>query len=747
MSENVVSAGARDCVSSYNRPRRPNPDTITYLRSLPLDVDAAKAEVSSFLDTGEDAQDFPQNLGAALSAIDEVRNEIASLAGDEWGSQCIEILAQIAAPYSETAARVLLSACSGYHLHLATHRYGSHVVQSILQLAVSSSLVRDLGLHPEAPQFGTYVDSLPSLFDLILGMIEELSSSATQLAVHICGSHVLRTLLCVLGGVDLVPSGPHGAKITNADSIIRGRKKPKKKKNKPQMDNSSGNSHAGTMSIVYRTNSRLETNVFLNELASLAHSIMGAATNAPGELQQLACHPSAGPLIIILLRVLTYSSSEAREMMENLPGDGNAEISDFRLGILRPEPTFQDGSIAHEMARKLLCWTEGKEKQTLVGDVIYGYSGDPRGSHVLETLLRLSSDDMYEGIVNYGEFENPSFLHEYCEHEVANFVVQTLLTTIRNKDQAARMLKAIDKVVSGGLAVDGTKMRRGLLWRSCELATKYRVGQETLLKSIRMGFGSSIHQSDDGNKGNSDEANKRKQRKKALAVEIKECIPLLLDLKKPTDDSSRVELDVAGARAIYHMLHFTPRLCEDVLKGLLDELTSEEIASLTRDGLGSRCILDGILDGPPNTSSFASAFISLFSKLEGRWTSIATDRVGYHTVRKLFHALPKMDDKAKLVEELAKGGNRLQGNAMGRSVSEECMVQLYIENRKEWRQAMTKSHIKETVAVSIIPGSKDENGEDDGRSKSKRKRKRKSHPPDSGGKRLDTDAIIEALIV
>jgi len=464
------------------------------LRSLPLDVDAAKTEVSSFLETGGASEDFPQSLGAALSAIDEVRNEIASLAGDEQGSQCLEILARISAPYSETAARVLLSACTGYHLHLATHRYGSHAVQSILQLAVSSSSDIDLGLHAEAPQFGRYLDSLPTLSDLILGMLEELSSSATQLAVHICGSHVLRTLLCVLGGVDLVSSGPQGNKQTAQEASLRGRKKTKKKKNRPAALEDCRAPHTGTMHIVYSSNSRLATNAFSNQLEILARRLMGQETEVPGELQQLACHPSAGPLLMVLLRVLTYSSSEAREMMETVSQDRSADISDFRLGISRPEPVFQDGSIAHEMAKRLLCWIDGKETQTQVGNVIYGYSGEPRGSHVLETLLRLSSDGMHDAIVRYGEFEEMPSLQEYCEHEVANFVIQTLLTTIRHKDQAARMLKAIDKIVSSGLAVDPTKKRRGILWRSCELAAKYRIGQETLLKSVRIGFGTLIHQ-------------------------------------------------------------------------------------------------------------------------------------------------------------------------------------------------------------------------------------------------------------
>lgn len=737
--------------SGYNRPRRPNAETISYLRGLPLDVESAKAEVATFLKNDGEGEDFPQSLAAALSAIDEVRMEIASLAGDEQGSQCVEILANISAPFSETAARVLLSACSGYHLHLATHRYGSHVLQTILQLAVSSSSNIDLALHSEAPQFGNYVDSLPSLSDLVLGMIEELSSSSTQLAIHVCGSHVLRTLLCVLAGVDLVSSGQsHEKNKVDSGAILRGKKKSKKKKKKPTSseDSNTSTSHAGTMNIVYRENSRLDTVEFTPHLETLAFTLLGEPTDTPGELQQLACHPSAGPLFIILLRVLTYSQSEAREIVEKRTSDVNAAIADFRLGITRPEPTFQIGSTAHEMAKRLLCWNENAEDQKQVGDVIYGFSGEARGSHILETLLRLCPDEMYEDILKYGDFENPSALQDYSEHEVSNFVVQTLFTTIRNKEQATRMLKAVEKVISCGLAVDPSKRRRGILWRTCELAAKYRVGQETLLKVVRIGFGSLNESIDNTEPSETSEGKKKKQRKKASALEIKDCIPLLIDLKKPKEDGGKAMIDAAGARAVYHMLHFSPRLCEDVLKGIIEGFSEGDMEYLARDGLGSRCILDAIMDGPSNAPVFATAFKSLFEKLQGRWVSLSTDRVGHHTVKKLFHALPKMDDKAKLVEELVAGGNRLNGNAMGRSVAEECLVKVYSENRKEWRKAMTKPQSKEEKFLEEIIHTKHE----EEKSKAKRKRKRKRPENDDGeqrstktGPKLITDSIIEAL--
>eukprot|EP00934_Nitzschia_sp_Nitz4_P008888 Nitzschia sp. Nitz4//scaffold360_size15251//2423//4600//NITZ4_008890-RA/size15251-processed-gene-0.3-mRNA-1//-1//CDS//3329549227//8878//frame0 len=685
----------KDCPTQssgqYNRPRRPNADTVTYLRGLPLNTDVATAEATEFL---QNNGDFPQSVAAALSASDEVRTEIASLAGDELGSQCLEILAQVLLPYSETAARVFLSACAGYYLHLSTHRYGSHVLQTMLRLASTSLSTTDLALYDDAPHFSSAaLESLPSLEQLISDMVGELRPSVTDLSVHVCGSHVLRSLLSVLGGVDLVSSGPN-KNVGTAGGLLRGRTKGKKRK-KDAESNTETNPHSGTMNVVRMSNARVKSDnqSLKRNLETLTFELLGNASETPGVLQQQLCHPSAGPLYIILLKVLTISTSPAVEPL--MEGDKHVSGSKaFRLGIVSPEPTFVVGSLAHQVANRILCWDEGTtEKQKHVGDVIFGLSGEPRGSHMLETLFKLAPDDIHASLIHYGDFENPTSLQEYAEHEVSNFVVQTLFTTIRTKESAEAMLKAMEKLISSGFVLDKSKKRRGLLWRAAELSSKFRVGQETLLKSVRLGFGAlRTEKSDDMEQGGDNEnaaGKKKKQRKKATALSIKDCIPLLIDLSVSGDTSERATLDVPGTRAVYHMLRFAPRLCEEPLAGILDEFSSIQLELLAKDGLGSICILDGILEGPVQNPVFANASKKLLTLLAGRWVSLAGDRVGHHTVKKLFHALPKIDDKSILLQELSAGANRLQGSPMGRSVAEACFVTLYDESRKEWKKAVT----------------------------------------------------------
>lgn len=161
--------------------------------------------------------------------------------------------------------------------------------------------------------------------------------------------------------------------------------------------------------------------------------------------------------------------------------------------------------------------------------------------------------------------------------------------------------------------------------------------------------------------------------------------------------------------------------------------------------------MDGILDGPVKTPIFAAGTNDLREKLSGSWASLATDRVGHHTVKKLFKHLPKIDDKAKLVEELWNGGNRLRGNAMGRSVIDACLIDAYDENRKEWRHkvgkllseteekfladvtGMTEHKNNKTTAAVIVEDEAKDDAATATKAKRKRRRKRKTNDATDGG--------------
>jgi hypothetical protein len=121
-----------------------------------------------------------------------------------------------------------------------------------------------------------------------------------------------------------------------------------------------------------------------------------------------------------------------------------------------------------------------------------------------------------------------------------------------------------------------------------------------------------------------------------------------LSLQK-ADDGERLQLDVAGTRTVFQLLRFEPQHCKVVLKGIL-ALSQEDIEAIAKDGLGSRCILDGILT-QAETRSLQSCQAAA-CKATGRWVALSVDRIGHHITKKVFRALDDKGSREELVQEL-----------------------------------------------------------------------------------------------
>lgn len=709
-----------DSGTDYNRPRRPNPETLSYLRSLPFDEKNSHNEIYAYVKyqhqlTAKNQQDdevmseveYPQILTASLAALDEIQHEIASLAGDEYGSQCIETIARISAPYSKIAARKLLLGVSGYMIHLSTHRYGSHVLQTIFQTILEPAhfdLDVDLSKVLELDDNESEISNLPSLKDLILAISEELHHVSKDLAVHICGSHVLRSLICILGGViESVPSHLSSKTGTlDMGGARRGKAKGKKKKKKNVTDElASITNNASHVQYKKITDGRIDAsdsdianslNLFIRDLTGMDLVGTDNIPKQPGELQQLACNPSACPLLIVLMRILILKDSKESEILMN---SSEEKIqSDFRLGIHAEENKFRNDSSAERLAKFILCWDDENYEQA--GDIIYGLSGEPRGSHLLELLLRVSNDDFYDNLCRAAKFFDPNTFIEYASHDVSNFVIQTLINTARTRTQVETLIKCVEPAISNGYVLDIANKRRGILWRTVEMSSKFKIGQETILKSLRKGF-STIHKETD--------------------ISMEDCIVKLLEIKMPQEEEGKLIIDAIGARTVYHLLRFVPRLCTEILDGILSNYGSFALEAMCNDGLASRCVIDGILDGPTKQKPFTQGVKRLLEKLSGRWVDLSLERVGHHAVKKIFTKLKSMDDKLLLAKELASKINRLNGNAMGRSVLVDCAVKDLLESEDLWRSTVKKRIEKEEFLTELIEGNAPP--------EKKRKRKRK----------------------
>lgn len=126
-----------------------------------------------------------------------------------------------------------------------------------------------------------------------------------------------------------------------------------------------------------------------------------------------------------------------------------------------------------------------------------------------------------------------------------------------------------------------------------------------------------------------------------------------------------------------------------------------------------------------NQEPFEKATRQLLDKLKDHLTTLSVDRVGHHTVRKIFTKLKSLDDKEKISAALSKSLGILTGNAMGRSIVTDCALREYLEGRDTWEKAVKKAIEKESFLNEIVEGDIGNN------KKRKRKRKKKENEEDA----------------
>jgi hypothetical protein len=274
--------------------------------------------------------------------------------------------------------------------------------------------------------------------------------------------------------------------------------------------------------------------------------------------------------------------------------------------------------------------------------------------------------------------------------------------------------------------LDPRQKRRGIVWRLTELAASpigSRVCQEGVVEIIEKGCSSALD---------------------LKPNDWSSFVAHLLQIQRNDDDNSaRIKMDVPGTRALYHLLQLDATLSQRVLDGLLD-LPPDSLETLARDALGCRCTVDAIVLG--QGARFTEARRRLRQKLQGRWVALANDRVGHHVVTKLFRQLDCAKEREALVQELANGKSRMNGNNMGRSVLEALEVRAYqAEGAAHWLKLIKKQRDKETWLGEIV-----QHGDDD-RPRSDRKREKEINAEKSLKKKskhkTTIDAIFEAISI
>ncbi|CAN0236700.1 unnamed protein product, partial [Hapterophycus canaliculatus] len=119
-------------------------------------------------------------------------------------------------------------------------------------------------------------------------------------------------------------------------------------------------------------------------------------------------------------------------------------------------------------------------------------------------------------------------------------------------------------------------------------------------------------------------------------------VPALLSPRLPSAGGlDRLFLNVPGARIVQNALLFEPPVAAPVLKAVA-ALPEDVLAAVARDNMGSRCLLDPILEaagGKGKNKPAEDARRAMLRAFRGHLVAMACDRVAWHILLKCFRGV------------------------------------------------------------------------------------------------------------
>ncbi|CAN0036477.1 unnamed protein product [Scytosiphon promiscuus] len=723
--------------AEWTHPRRAAKEIISYLSQVETVIEQYAQDEHSYETGGDEEDDDVGREQMMDNILEELKHQTASIMEDRQGSVVAEKMARRLTPLQ---LRTMLSRCRGYMLSLANNRYSSHVLQTLLSVAgqvVEAELSEDsddeeedeAGAGSEAAAIASDgTKKIDKMQDVVLSLVSELSGAWAELLADISGSHVGRAFLQVLGGLPIL-SEKRGRQSRHAHSIgtavgpasMRGR------------NSHSSTSGGSSMTPLGDAKGKASKTPAVNPEAmekwstpykhrvprSFVAALEGVTSELAGlpasELQTLACGTFGCPLLVMLLRVHANLTETAAH------GDDPGSLGAAGAMVL---PCLEQESTAMKIVMKVLQWTDAERS----AQVVYAISGEHTASHFLEAVLWLSPGEFFEELYHRC-FE--SKLLEFCEHGVSNFLIQAALQRADDKALAEKMVESISDNASELLKA----RRAGVLWRAAQACVRLGLKAKTqtkLLQDIALAVqagntgappppASSAAATDndesvgDGDKGATAKASLSPDPTVDAFKAARAWVPALLSPRLPGEGGlDRLFLNVPGARIVQNALLFEPPVAAPVLKAVA-ALQEDVLAAIARDNMGSRCLLDPILEaaagrggqsgGKGKNKPAEDARRAMLRAFRGHLVAMACDRVAWHILLKCFRGVD-MKEKRAMAEELASGGeqawSRMSGYPSGRSVLTECMVERFSRSPHEWEDAFKNRDKRAKMLTEIL---------------------------------------------
>lgn len=367
------------------------------------------------------AEEAEMLLQAALTEMDGHELVLAT------DPTCSLVLENMAGIMKEKALRVFFDRMSGSYRVLASHRYGSHVLQSMLAAAQRMLNTSDPADNAVDADHGV----LRSLPQLIEAMFFELEPELESMLTEAFASHVLRSIVALLAGVPIASFDDMRSK--------RSSKYRSKERQRAMVDTTSDLTETGPLCVPY---------AFLRLVYQLYEDLHGALSTT--QLYTLIPNAVAAPSISVLLKLESGLRDGKRSMAERSDSLTSRVLGDLSEGTKERsdvmESALRDAVATHVLQSAL----QGASATTLdhfwevyVRGRLAKLGGHPCANFVVSTLLRLLP-------VNGAPFaEALAELDQAGDHLVKNQVLGVLQAAIERCAQAHKKeQEVLDAVLS-----------------------------------------------------------------------------------------------------------------------------------------------------------------------------------------------------------------------------------------------------------------------------------------------------------
>ncbi|ORX93043.1 ARM repeat-containing protein [Basidiobolus meristosporus CBS 931.73] len=554
----------------------------------------------------------------------EVDNKELQLTTDHSCSLILEKLFKIS---NEFQLRVFFSKLPGKFIECFVHRFASHVCQTLLSLAagVMEQELKGENVIENEKKEGEE-NPLPSMESMFLDMCKELQPHWNSLIADPYASHIIRVILIILSGEPL--ESESGGKTT-----VRSKKSAKY------------NEEHNSTALKALTKPRQVPPSFTKMLDEVTNLIITGMSDVV--VRSLAVHAVASPVLQLLL---VLQSKKDESLNDDL-------IDKLLMGISSKQDEVDDIGRRDNFV------------DTLIKDQV--------GSHLFEKILQVSSASLFQLI--YTTYFRGR-LANLCQHPIANFVVQHLLTNAKSEGQLEVMISEIVPDFSGFLM----RGRSGVIRSSIDACVRLGCCYKEVVKGICKAFG----------------ANTMDERKEFVNLVIR-----MQSYDRYIHEPSKFHPQ--GALMLQSLLLFPEEHNSLVMNSYLSQ-PLDSTYSWTLDPIGSR-VVESFLTSPNVSLKAKRKIIRSFA---GKYHEMAMDKYGSHIVDKCW-AVSDIELKEKIATELVLNEKAIAACFHGKFILRNCQIDQFKRKREEWIEKekgveRKKEMFKDILGDAVYSKSKDQ---------------------------------------